>query len=171
MGECKNVVKGDDYGCQKFEPSSNDPLLCGCCHCHKHFHVRPKNDPNFGLCQKKHDGKYCGSQSYLGLQETNKIYFCCLHHQKFHLKKIIIVVIVVCFQTINTVAPINLNVVLSLLELHKRQCEDLISHWGFENDGLKKLKLEFPEHDFLKVLEIQDDLESCILKVWWVKIL
>ncbi len=44
MGECKNVVKGDDYGCQKFEPSSNDPLLCGCCHCHKHFHVRPKNE-------------------------------------------------------------------------------------------------------------------------------
>jgi len=130
-----------------------------------------KMNPNFGLCQKKHDGKYCGCQSYLGLQETNKIYFCCLHHQKFHLKKIIIVVIVVCFQTINTVAPINLNVVFSLLELHKWQCEDLISHWGFENDGLKKLKLEFPEHDFLKVLEIQDDLESCILKVWWVKIL
>jgi hypothetical protein len=28
---------------------------------------------DFGPCQKKHDGKYCGYQSYLGLQETEKI--------------------------------------------------------------------------------------------------
>jgi hypothetical protein len=27
---------------------------------------------DFGPCQKKHDGKYCGYQSYLGLQKTEK---------------------------------------------------------------------------------------------------
>jgi hypothetical protein len=32
------------------------------------------------------------------------------------------------------------------------------SHGGFENDGLKKVKLEFLEHDVLEVKEIQDDL-------------
>ncbi len=54
----------------------------------------------------------------------------------------------------------------SCLEFHKRGCglEDICFHGGFENDGLKKVKLEFPEHDVLKVEEIQDDLESCILK-------
>jgi hypothetical protein len=58
----------DDCGCQNLEPSSNDPLLCGCYNCHKHFHVWPKNDIlDFGPCQKKHDGKYCGYQSYLSL--------------------------------------------------------------------------------------------------------
>jgi hypothetical protein len=36
-GECKNVVMGDDCGCQNLESSSNDPLLCGCCDCHKHL--------------------------------------------------------------------------------------------------------------------------------------
>jgi hypothetical protein len=36
--------------------------------------LRLKNDIlNFGPCQKKHDGKYCGYQNYLGLQETEKI--------------------------------------------------------------------------------------------------
>jgi len=85
-----------------------------------------KINPNFGPCQKKHDGKYCGCQSYLGLQETNKTFFCCLHHQIFHLKKIVIVIIVVCSQIVSTVAPINLNVVFSLSELHKRGREDLI---------------------------------------------
>jgi hypothetical protein len=36
--------------------------------------VRPENDIlDFGPCQKKHDGKYCGFQSYLGLQEIEKI--------------------------------------------------------------------------------------------------
>ncbi len=78
--------------------------------------------------KKKHNGKYCGCQSCLGLQETNKIYFCCLHHQNFHLKKIVIIVIVVCSQTVSTIASINLNVVFSLSELHKQGCEDLISH-------------------------------------------
>jgi len=53
MGECKNVVKGDDYGCQNFEPSLNDPLLCGCCDCHKHFHVTPKNEPKFWTMSKE----------------------------------------------------------------------------------------------------------------------
>ncbi len=127
-----------------------------------------KMNPNFG-----HDGKYHGCQSYLGLHETNKIYLCCLHHQKFHLKKNIIVVIVVCSETVSTIAPTNLNVVFSFSKLHKRGrgLEDLISHWGFLNDGLKKVKLEFPKHDLLKVPEIQDDLESSILKVWCVKIL
>jgi hypothetical protein len=80
-GECKNVVMGDDCGCQNLEPSLIDPLLCGCCDCHKHVHVRPENNiPDFGPCKKKHDGKYCGCQSYLGLQEIKKIYSCCLHH-------------------------------------------------------------------------------------------
>jgi len=102
-----------------------------------------KINPNFGPCQKKHDGKYCGCQSYLGLQETDKTFFCCLHHQIFHLKKIVIVIIVACSQTISTIAPINLNVVFSLLELHKRSREDLISHWSFENDGWKRWNLNF----------------------------
>jgi len=36
--------------------------------------VRPKNDIlDFGPCQKKHDGKYCGFQSYLSLQKIEKI--------------------------------------------------------------------------------------------------
>ncbi len=71
----------DDFGCQNLEPSLNDPLLCGCCDCQKHVHVMPKNDiPDFGPCQKKHDGKYYGCQSYLGLQEIEKICSCCLHH-------------------------------------------------------------------------------------------
>jgi hypothetical protein len=87
MGQVQKLVMGDDCGCQKLEPSSNDPLLCGCCDYHKHFHVRLENDiPNFGPYQKKRDGKYCGCQSYLGLQVTNKICFCCLHHQNFHKK-------------------------------------------------------------------------------------
>jgi len=36
-GKCKNVVMGDDCGCQNLESSSNDPLLSGCCDCHKHL--------------------------------------------------------------------------------------------------------------------------------------
>jgi hypothetical protein len=42
--------------------------------------------------------------------------------------------------------------------------EDIYSHGGFENDQLKKVKLEFPKHDVLEVEKTQDDLESCILK-------
>jgi len=53
-------------------------------------------------------------------------HFCCLHHQIFHFKKIVIVIVVVCSQTISIVAPINLNVMFSLSKLHKR--EYLISH-------------------------------------------
>ncbi len=57
---------------------------------------RPKSDIlNFGPCQKKHDGKYCGFQSYLGLQKIEKIvlvaciiktsikktiFYCCSHY-------------------------------------------------------------------------------------------
>jgi hypothetical protein len=64
----KNVVMGDDCGCQNLESSLNDPILCGCCDYHEHIHVRPKNDiPDFKPCQKKHDGKYCSCQSCLGL--------------------------------------------------------------------------------------------------------
>jgi hypothetical protein len=36
------------------------------------------------------------------------------------------------------------------------------SHGSSKNDGLEKVKLEFPEHDLLEVEEIQDDLESYI---------
>jgi hypothetical protein len=37
--------------------------------------LRPENDIlGFGPCQKKHDGKYCGFQSYLGLQEIEKLF-------------------------------------------------------------------------------------------------
>jgi hypothetical protein len=43
-GERKNVVMGDDCGCQNLEPSSNNLVLCGCCDCHKHFHVMWEND-------------------------------------------------------------------------------------------------------------------------------
>jgi hypothetical protein len=45
------------------------------------------------------------------------------------------------------------------------------SHGSFENDGLKKVKLEFPEHDVLEVEEIQDDLESHILKACYDKVM
>jgi hypothetical protein len=57
--EFENVVMGDDCGSQNLEPSLNDSFWCGCCNCHKHFHVRLENDiPNFGPYQKKCDGKY-----------------------------------------------------------------------------------------------------------------
>jgi hypothetical protein len=47
--------------------------------------LRPKNDiQDFGPCQKKHDGKYYGYQSYLGLQETEKNYSYYLHYQNLH---------------------------------------------------------------------------------------
>jgi hypothetical protein len=36
-GKCKNVVMGDGCGYQNLESSWNDPLLCGCCDCHKHL--------------------------------------------------------------------------------------------------------------------------------------
>jgi len=45
------------------------------------------------------------------------------------------------------------------------------SHGSFENDGLKKVKLEFPEHDVLEVEKIQDDLESHILKACYDKVM
>jgi hypothetical protein len=120
-GKCKNVVMGDNCGYQNLEPSLNDPPLCGCCDCHKHFHVRLKNDiPYFGPCQKKHNGKYCGCQSYLGLQETEKIYSCCLHHQNFHKKPSFIVVSIVCSQIVNIIAPhIDLIVKPSCPKLQK----------------------------------------------------
>ncbi len=68
--------------------------------------------------------------------------------------------------TIIVVLHIDLTSRPSCLELHKqgRGLEDIYFHGGFENDGLKKVKLEFPKHDVLEVEEIQDDLESCILK-------
>ncbi len=57
-GGCKNAIMGDDCECQKFKPSSNDPLLCGYCDCHSHFHVRPTNDvPKLLPCQKKGEGE------------------------------------------------------------------------------------------------------------------
>jgi hypothetical protein len=51
------------------------------------------------------------------------------------------------------------------------------SHGRSKNDGMKKVKLEFPEHDGLEVEEMQDDLEFHILKThcdkvmsaWWMK--
>ncbi len=47
--------------------------------------LKPKNDiQDFGPCQKKHDGKYYGFQSYLGLQETEKNYSYYLHYQNLH---------------------------------------------------------------------------------------
>jgi hypothetical protein len=45
------------------------------------------------------------------------------------------------------------------------------SHGSFENDGLKKVKLEFPKHDVLEVEEIQDDLEPCNLKACYDKVM
>jgi hypothetical protein len=53
MGKCKNVVKSDDYGCQNFEPSSNDPLLCGCCDYHNHYHLKPENQSKFWTMSKE----------------------------------------------------------------------------------------------------------------------
>jgi hypothetical protein len=58
----------------------------------------------------------------------------------------------------------------------KRGCdkyglEDMPFHGSSKNDGLKKVKLEFPEHDVLEVEKIQDDLESCILKACCDKVM
>ncbi len=100
----------------------------------------------FGPCQKKHNGKYCGCQSYLSLQETEKIHSCCLHHQNFQKKPSFIVVLTMCSQIASIIAlHIDLTVRPSCLELHKRGrgLEDMSSHGGSENDGLKKVKLEY----------------------------
>jgi hypothetical protein len=45
------------------------------------------------------------------------------------------------------------------------------SHGGSENDGFKKVKLEFLKHDVLEVEEIQDNLESLILKARYDKVM
>jgi len=45
------------------------------------------------------------------------------------------------------------------------------SHGSSENDGLKKVKFEFLEHDVLQVEKIQDDLESHILKTCCDKVM
>jgi len=124
--------------------------------------------------KKKHNGKYCGHQSYLGLQKTEKNYSCCLHHQNFHKKPSFIVVPIVCSQIASTIAPhIDLTVRPSCPELHKQGhgLEDMSFHRGFEIDGLKKVKLEFPKHDVLEIEEMQDDLESCILKARCEKVM
>ncbi len=47
----------------------------------------------------------------------------------------------------------------------------MYSHGSSENDGLKKVKFEFLEHDVLKVDKIQDDLESHILKACYDKVM
>jgi hypothetical protein len=61
----------------------------------------------------------------------------------------------------------------SCLELHKRGhgVKDMFSHGGFQNDGLKKVKLEFQKHDVLEIEEMQDDLESHILRAHYDKVL
>jgi hypothetical protein len=70
---------GDDCGCQKLKPSSNDPLLCGCCDYHRHFHVRLENDiPNFGPYQKKRDGKYCAKVIWVYKQLTKYAFVVCI---------------------------------------------------------------------------------------------
>jgi hypothetical protein len=59
-------------------------------------------------------------------------------------------------QIASTVAPhIDLTSRPSCPKLHKRGrgLERMSSHGGFENDGLKKVKFEFLEHD---VLEVED---------------
>jgi len=45
------------------------------------------------------------------------------------------------------------------------------SHGGSKNDGFKKVKLEFLKHDVLEVEEIQDNLESLILKARYDKVM
>ncbi len=68
---------------------------------------------------------------------------------------------IICSQIASTIVPhIDLTVRPSCPKFHKwgRGREDMSSHGGFENDGLKKVKLEFLEHDVLEVKEIQDDL-------------
>jgi len=45
------------------------------------------------------------------------------------------------------------------------------SHVSSENDGLKKVKLEFLEHDVLEVEKIQNDLESHILEACCDKVM
>ncbi len=71
------------------------------------------------------------------------------------------------------VLHVDLNIGPSCPKLHKwgHGFEDMSSHGSSKNDGLKKVKLEFLEHDVLKVKEIQDDLESCILKACCDKVM
>jgi hypothetical protein len=45
------------------------------------------------------------------------------------------------------------------------------SHGSSKNDGFKKKKLEFLKHDVLEVEEIQDNLESFILKACYDKVM
>lgn len=85
-GLCKNIVDGDDCGCQEFESNSFDPLVCGCCECHKHFHMRQES-VDYGPCQKKQDGKLCGCQSFLASHCDDKVCSCCEHRQNFHRKR------------------------------------------------------------------------------------
>ncbi len=70
-----------------------------------------------------------------------------------------------CSQITSTIVlHIDLTIGSSCPKFHKwgHGLEDMSSHRSSENDGLKKVKLEFLEHDVLKVEEIQDDLESYI---------
>ncbi len=79
-----------------------------------------------------------------------------------------------CFQIASIVAlHIDLTIGPSCPELHKwsHGFEDMSSHGSSKNDGLKKVKLEFPKHDVLKVKEIRDDLESRILKACCDKVM
>ncbi len=79
-----------------------------------------------------------------------------------------------CSQIANNIAlHIDLTIGPSCPKLHKwgHDLEDMSSHGNFENDGLKMVKLEFPEHDVLEVEEIWDDLESCILMACYDKVM
>lgn len=87
-GLCKNIVDGDECGCQEFEVASIDPLLCGCCECHKHYHMR-QDVVEFGPCQKKRNGKLCGCQSFLRSElGDEKVCICCDHRQNFHRRRL-----------------------------------------------------------------------------------
>jgi hypothetical protein len=47
----------------------------------------------------------------------------------------------------------------------------MFSHGSSENEGFKKMNLEFLEHDVLEVEKIQDDLEFHILRAYCDKVM
>jgi hypothetical protein len=93
--------------------------------------------------------------------------FLLLTSSKLLVKKNVFILLIVCFQTTNNIVPpIDLIIGLSPLEFHKQSWSptNSSSHGGYENDGLKKVKLQFP-----KLQKIQNVLKSCILKVQSMK--
>ena len=166
-GLCKNIVEGDDCGCQEFESNSLDPLVCGCYEYHKHYYMRQKS-VDFGPCQKKWDGKLCGCQSFLASNCDNKVCSCCEHHQNFHRKRSRTPAL--CSRTASSDALNEPGVLTSAIDDLKRN-SDSQEYIDLSANSiqrcLKKKKVESPEPKLeLPELEMElgDDPKVALLK-------